>query len=141
MPQDYRHFHKDMAAGDVPPHIRDQYAEIMARKTQKGASVGKERDLRLLCKRFSWARTEAAGSDSLWGSAMFGETVKQSESNEFVAEKAGVPWGIMVGMHGGNEAAADAAYNRGEIHEFPNPNADEDGVQTLYSTIKMTGRR
>eukprot|EP00974_Lingulodinium_polyedra_P108794 10528873-Lingulodinium_polyedra.AAC.1 len=55
---------------------------------------------------------------------------------ESVAEKEKLKtWGVVVGMHGGDEAKAIAAMERGEVEARENPSSK--GPRVLYSIFSM----
>ena len=64
----------------------------------------------------------------------------QTDRVALAAEAA--PWGILVGMHGGDEESCLAAGLRGEWVEVENPAFETmGGPETLFKTVSAKGQR
>ena len=65
------------------------------------------------------------------------QTKEHVSENEVIGEM--LPWGRMIGLHGGSEQIALDALERGEIREVRNPRAHVDGVKTLFVSVAIKG--
>ena len=139
-PAQYHKFHKAIATDEkMTPEIITIYKEIMSRKYQKGQTTHKERDLRMLVKRWILAGGAEAGAQGSWDTSVFSRILQKTHTVSREKKNLGVPWGRMIGLHGGNESVALAAWRRKEIKRYKNPKFSEDGIEWLYLTIEDIG--
>ena len=159
--QQYRIFHRHMQRDCTDPNMTESYREVLHRKCIKGSTVNKEvtlvnlffcckkkrkekkeADLRDMCKRFHLALEngkEESASDILATIPKMRRLKEQTRNVKYEEYIQAVPWGIMVGKHGGNEQAALEALARGEIRELTNPNSQKDGIATLFASVGIEG--
>eukprot|EP00974_Lingulodinium_polyedra_P035101 3372439-Lingulodinium_polyedra.AAC.1 len=85
---------------------------------------------------WSLAKVMSKGSTSdMYTSGML-QRASWRSVEESVSEKEKLKtWGVVVGMHGGDEAKAIAAMERGEVEARDNPSSK--GPRTLYSIFSL----
>ena len=112
--------------------------KVMALKTEKGRSIGKDARLRSLAKRWVLAVEDASTKKgtlaTIWESPFLAEARYRKHEQEIDTFQSCVPWGIMCGRHC-SEASAAAALERGEIEEVRNTTGR--GPALLYRTVDV----
>jgi hypothetical protein len=118
--------------GKLPREVQDQVAEVQGRKARGSETTHKERDLRRIMNAVTLQGYNSGFFDQ-WKSI---EKIKSASD-----KKTGVPWGIMVGKHGGSEAQCLAAYKRKEFKQILNPNYKEgQGPKYMYVSPELEGK-
>ena len=88
---------------------------------------------------------DAKKSGEIWQATVFQKFKKVETKSEFNEISRGVPWGIMVGKHGGSEKATLSAYKRGEFQQIlnakykPEMGGSKGGPKFLYVTPVVEG--
>ena len=135
--REYDSFHRAMLDATADAEILAQYKKLKSLKYKKGASVDKQAKLRLLCKTFLLAKRW--DPETPWQTCVYQETKVRTTEKGVEWAKLGVPWGRMVGLHGGNEQLTMRELKKGEIKRIKNPNWASDGVKTLFVSPSLMG--
>ena len=134
---DYREFHGAVAedAIELPKEFLEKYKAVKALKGQRGKSVGREAQMREMCKMWQLGRQLGMPLATMWQDAAYTESSYAGHEDSGGHYNEAVPWGIFSARHHSAEAAKQALAD-GEGEEVDN---DGPGPKKLYRSYTQFG--